>query len=414
MPRPREQMLRRLHLRLTAIWTAAWLLCVIVLCAVAIATHARLAQLDLASSARLRATAVYGLTWFDADGRFHDALLRKEPGVLDAGSDIWVIGEGPPPRVLLRPERPRFDLAEPFALAGAVIRGGGDLSREGRDRQGRAYLLQAKLTYDDHDRPIATILVLADPSARDATHAAFVRWTLLIAAGLGAFGILVGHGLSRRSLRPAIDSFAQQERFIAAAAHELRTPVARLQALCESAHDGGEPPARVLAKVERVATQTAGLVDQLLLLARLDAAASPLNKEPVRLDLLVEAILPEDARIVFHADESVVDADLRLVQTAVRNLIDNALLHGATDSADGHAEAPLEVSVRGRSVIVEDRGRGFPADRLQRLREPFVTGPASRGSGLGLAIVQHIAQLHGGELRLENRAGGGARAELAL
>ncbi|MGO4775014.1 hypothetical protein AB4084_05750, partial [Lysobacter sp. 2RAB21] len=78
MTRRREQVLRRLHLRLTAIWTAAWLLCVIVLCGVAIATHARLTQLDLASNLRLRATAVYGLTWFDAGGRFHDEVLRKE------------------------------------------------------------------------------------------------------------------------------------------------------------------------------------------------------------------------------------------------------------------------------------------------------------------------------------------------
>lgn len=103
MTRRREQVLRRLHLRLTAVWTAAWLLCVVALCSVAIATHARLAQLDLASSARLRATAVYGLTWFDGDGRFHDEVLRKEPDVIDSGGDIWVIGKGPPPKVLLRP-----------------------------------------------------------------------------------------------------------------------------------------------------------------------------------------------------------------------------------------------------------------------------------------------------------------------
>lgn len=413
MTRQRDQVLRRLHLRLTAIWTAAWLLCVIVLCGVAIATHARLAQLDLASSARLRATAVYGLTWFDADGRFHDEVLRKEPDVIDDASDIWVIGKGPPPKVLLRPDRPRFDLGEPFALADTVIRqgaDGGDIASEGRDRHGRAYLLQAKVTFDDRDRPIAAILVLADPSARDATHAAFVRWILLIAAVLAAFGIIVGYVLSRRSLRPAIASFEQQERFIAAAAHELRTPVARLQALCESAHDGREPPAQVLARVERVAMQTAGLVDQLLLLARLDAAASPVNKEPVRLDLLVEAILPDDREISFHADESVVNVDLRLVQTAVRNLIDNALLHAAeADTAE-----PIAVTVSGRKVIVEDRGPGFPETLLQRIHEPFVTGPASRGTGLGLSIVQHIAQLHGGQLRLENRVGGGARVELSL
>lgn len=410
MPRARERLLRGLHLRLSAVWTLAWLLCVAALCAVAILTHARLTQLDLASNLRLRATAVYGLAWFDADGRLHDDLLRKEPGLLDGDADIWVIGNGEPARALLAPARPRFDLADPFALADAAMRGGPEGALEGVDRRGRRYLLQAKETYDDRDRAIATILVLADPAARDAAQAAFVRRTLLIALGFALFGILVGHWLSRRSLRPAIASFEQQERFLAAAAHELRTPVARLQALCETAHDGREPPAQMLAKVERVAGQTAGLVDKLLLLARLDANAAPAAKEPVRLDLLVEAVLPEDREVDFRASESVVEADVRLIQTAVRNLIENALVHAA---ASGSAE-PVAVTVQVRTVIVEDRGPGFPADLLARLREPFVSGPGSPGSGLGLSIVQHIAQLHGGELRLLNRAGGGARVELIL
>ncbi|QQQ01913.1 sensor histidine kinase [Lysobacter enzymogenes] len=410
MPRARERLLRGLHLRLSAVWTLAWLLCVAALCAVAIATHARLAQLDLASSLRLRATAVYGLTWFDAQGRFHDETARKEPGLLDADADVWVIGNGEPAKVLLAPKRPRFDLADPFASADAALRDGPEGALEGRDRGGRPYLLQAKETYDERDRPVATILVLADPAARDAAQAAFVRHTLLIALGFALFGVLVGHWLSRRSLRPAIASFEQQERFLAAAAHELRTPVARLQALCETAHDGREPAAQVLAKVERVAAQTAGLVDKLLLLARLDASAAPASKEPVRLDLLVEAILPEDREIEFHAAESVVNADVRLIQTAVRNLIENALVHSVRTGA----AASVSVMVEAGKVIVEDRGPGFPADLLARLREPFVSGPGSPGSGLGLSIVQHVAQLHGGELRLSNRPGGGARAELVL
>ncbi|QWP78128.1 HAMP domain-containing histidine kinase [Lysobacter sp. K5869] len=410
MPRARDRLLRRLHLRLTAIWTAAWLLCVAALCTVAILTHARLTQLDLASNLRLRATAVYGLAWFDAEGRLHDEVLRKEPGLLDGDADIWVIGNGTPARVLLKPAKPRFDLADPFAVADAAMSEGPEGLREGRDRNGRAYLLQGKETYDDQDRAVATILVLADPAARDAAQAAFVRWTLLIAAAFAALGIVVGNVLSRRSLRPAIASFEQQERFLAAAAHELRTPVARLQALCETAHDGREPAEQVLGKVARVAGQTAGLVDKLLLLARLDAAAAPATKEAVRLDLLVEAVIPEDAAVELHATESVIDADVRLVQTAVRNLIENALVHAAkaTDTE------PVVVTVEANKVIVEDRGPGFPDELLARLREPFVSGPGSPGSGLGLSIVQHIAQLHGGEVRLSNRDGGGARVELVL
>lgn len=406
----RERLLRRLHLRLSAGWSAAWLLCVAVLCALAIVTHARLARVDFAAALQLRATAVYGLTWFDRDGGFHGELLRKEPGLIDGDSDVWVVVPGPPPRVVLQPAQPRFDLAGLPALAVAVVRGERELVQEGNDQRGQPYSLHAKVTYDDADRPVAAILVVADRSARDAAHAAFVRGTLLAAAAMAALGVLVGQALSRRALRPVVQSFERQERFIAAAAHELRTPVARLLALCESARSGDEAPAQALARAERVATQTAGLVEQLLLLARLDAAATPLARERVRLDLLVEAVLPEEADIAFHAVEGVVEADPRLLQTAVRNLVDNALIHGA-----GAASTPqVTVSVGERQVCVEDNGHGFPAELLQHIGEPFAAGPASAGSGLGLSIAQHIAYLHGGTLQLENRAEGGARAVLQL
>ncbi|WP_051884276.1 sensor histidine kinase [Lysobacter antibioticus] len=407
--RSREQVLRSLHLRLTASWTLAWLLCVATLCIVAISVHARLSQLDFESRMQLRATAIYGLTWFDERGAFHDEVLRKEPGVLDAGSDVWVIAPGPPDRILLQPGQPRFDPASPTALAASVLRRG-DFAEDGRDRRGRSYRLQAKLTYDHADRPIAAILVLADPGARDAAQAAFVRWTLLAVAVLAAVGVLVGNALARRSLRPVVQSFEMQERFIAAAAHELRTPVAGLLALCESADAGEAPPTQTLGRVNRIAAQTAGLVDKLLLLARLDSANAQLANEQVRLDLLVEAVLPEDGSVSLDACESVIRADPRLVQIAVRNLVENALAHAA---ADGTRE-PIAVTVRDRTVVVEDRGSGFPAELMQRLTEPFVARAASPGSGLGLSIVQHIAQLHGGRLRLENRAGGGARAILQL
>ncbi|MFK3650393.1 sensor histidine kinase [Lysobacter enzymogenes] len=409
MPHARDRVLRRLHLRLTAIWTAAWLLCVGALCAVAILTHAQLTQLDLVSNLRLRATAVYGLTWFDAQGRFHAEQARREPGLLDGDADIWVVGYGDP-KFLLKPERSRFEFPDAMEVFAPALRGGPEVTLEGRDVQGIPYLLVSKETYDDQDRPVATIVVLANRAAHDATQAAFVRRTLALALGFALFGILVGHWLSRRSLRPAIASFEQQERFLAAAAHELRTPVARLQALCETAHDGREPAGQVLGKVERVAGQTAGLVDKLLLLARLDAAATPAAKEPVRLDLLVEAVIPEDEAVEFHAVQSIIDADVRLVQTAVRNLIENALVHAAKTAHAG----PVIVTVEPGKVIVEDRGPGFPDGSLAHVREPFVSGPGSPGSGLGLSIVQHIAQLHGGELRLSNRPDGGARVELVL
>ncbi|MBX9402624.1 HAMP domain-containing histidine kinase [Lysobacter sp. BMK333-48F3] len=409
-PRPRDRRLRRLHLRLTLGWAGAWLLCVAALCALAIATHARLSRLDFESAMQLRASAVYGLTWFDERGAFHDELLRREPGVLDEAVDIWVIAPGTPPRVLLAPPRPRFDLQARFARVDAWVAGAQDFAEEGRDGRGRAYRLQARVTYDDQDRPRALILVVADPALRDAAQAAFVRNTLLIVAALAALGLLLGNLLARRALRPVVQSFEMQERFIASAAHELRAPVANLRALCESAAAGDDSPQRALDRVGDIALQASGLVDKLLLLARLDSGGAPLQKQSLRLDLLAEAALPDDGSVALEARESVVQADPVLLQSALRNLVENALAHGRRDGAP----AAVRVTVGAGWVTVEDDGPGFPESLRQRLAQPFVASAGSRGAGLGLSIVRHIAQLHGGSLSLENRESGGARAVLRL
>lgn len=408
--RSRDRTLRGLHVRLTLGWAGAWLLCIAALCGVAIATHARLSRLDFESAMQLRATAVYGLTWFDERGAFHSELLRKEPGVLDDGVDIWVVAPGTPERVWLAPQRPRFDLPLRSVLQRAWSSGARDFNEERRDLRGRPYRLQAKATYDNDDRRRAVILVVADPSLRDAAQAAFVRDTLLIVAGLAVVGLLIGNALARRSLRPVVQSFETQERFIASAAHELRAPVANLRALCESAEAGDETPQRAVARAGQIAMQASELVDKLLLLARLDAANPRLTKEPVRLDLLVEAVLPEDGSVALDAEASVVQADASLIQSAVRNLVENALAHGRQRDAG----ARVRVTVRAGRVAVEDEGPGFPAELMQRIAEPFVASAGSRGAGLGLSIVLQIVRLHGGALDLENRTPHGARATLRL
>ncbi len=409
MPNPRrEPLLRRLHLRMTTAWVLAWLLCVASLTWVAVATHARLGALDLESLLQLRATAVYGLTWFDQDGRFHDELLRKEQGVLDDKVDIWVIAPGSPQRVLLAPPKPRFNLASRFALASQVVRDEQTVAREGLDANGRRYRLYARVTYDDADAPRAAILVVADPRVRDAAHAAFNQRVAWLVAVLAAFGIALGNMLSRRALRPVMQSFDVQKRFIASAAHELRSPVASLQAICESA-DTATSCEQALRDTRRIVGHTAGVVEKLLLMARLDAPNARAQREPLRLDLLVESLLPEDVAIEFSANQSVVQADPHLLRAAVRNLLENGLRHGARNGA-----ASLKVRVQDRCITVEDGGPGFPADTLRHAGEPFQAGPHSAGAGLGLSIVQHVAWLHGGRLRLQNLQPHGAKASLEL
>ena len=111
-------------------------------------------------------------------------------------------------------------------------------------------------------------------------------------------------------------------------------------------------------------------------------------------------------------------ADGRLLEQALVNLIENALRHTSGDSADGGAvEVAVEVNeAAGRArLTVCDRGPGVPEAERARIFETFARGSTpSGGAGLGLAIVRAVAQVHGGEARVEAREGGGARFVLDL
>ena len=405
-----REALRRLYVEQTLGWAAAWLIGIVSLLTVAVTTHGRLSRRDLDAEIHLTGIAIYGLTWIDNAGVFHDEDLLVEPEVLARPYDVWVIGpgrHGRPGTVHLAPEKPRFRIESLERIAAGIVKSEEELFEDGVDAHGAAYRLYGVATYDDYDVPRAAILVAADPTPWKAAHARFVRETSLFAVALVAAGLFVGATLSRRALRPVLESIEQQKHFLAAAAHELRTPVASLRAVCESARTGEETSDDALERVSRLVVRTGGLVEELLLLARLDSAASVDHHQQIRLDLLVEAVLPEDGSIPLDATESIVEADPALLEAAVRNLVDNACVHG------GGAEK-VRVRVRGGEVVVEDDGPGFSDDLLERAVEPFVSRPGSPGTGLGLAIVRLIAERHGGRLILDHHQSGGARVTLRL
>ncbi|GAB3789224.1 sensor histidine kinase [Dyella agri] len=409
--RPYNAVYQRLYLKLTLSWALAWIVGVASLGVLAIHTNHRLGQAALEDMLRLRAMAVYGLTWFDAQGRFHDELLRKEPGILTGGVDIYVISQPPSDQVLLRPKRAIFNFSSPAELANANVDGEDGVIHEGRDNSGAAFLFLTTPTYDDADRVVATILVLGDPRATEAAQAVFTRNLLLAMTGLALLGLVVGNLLARQALRPVAETMDMRERFIAAAAHELRAPVANLLAICDSTTYGDTSLEDGFVQVRHVAKASAAMTDKLLLLAQLESSATGITKEKVRLDLLVEAALPEEHAIVTDLEASVVVADKRLLQIAARNLIENALTHGSPHDDTG---ASVRITVRQGTITIEDGGTGFSADQWATVREPFQKSPGSPGYGLGLAIVQHIAELHGGQLTLENLVPHGAKARLRI
>jgi len=211
---------------------------------------------------------------------------------------------------------------------------------------------------------------------------------------------------------------AQHRRFIADVAHELRTPLASLVAAADSL-DVEEPTVRHRAAVllRQQTRRLATLVEDLLEVSRFDAGAVVADRRPVDLGALAIEVAgsserPADVQVQVSGDP-VLLADPRRLHAVLRNLVANALAHGAP---------PVLVDVRGREdtveVLVADHGHGVPADLETVLFDRFVRGDPARGSGgsgLGLAIARSNAELHDGRLRLLTSAQGvGATFGLSL
>ena len=236
-----------------------------------------------------------------------------------------------------------------------------------------------------------------------------------------AFNRMLGHVESALGRRAA--SEARLRRFAADASHELRTPLAAIRGYAELAlrHPGPVPPdiEHALQRVESESERMSVLVDELLLLAQLDAGR-PLAQEPVDLTrLAIDAT--SDARVAASShrwllelpDEPVmVRGDEHRLHQVLANLMSNAAKHTPKGTvvtvalAAGEAPGTVELSVT-------DDGPGIPPELQPTLFERFVRGDSSRSrgsggaasTGLGLAIVNAVTAAHGGRVRVESKPG---------
>jgi two-component system OmpR family sensor kinase len=220
----------------------------------------------------------------------------------------------------------------------------------------------------------------------------------------------------------------QLRRFVADVSHELRTPLTSIRGYAELFRRGAasrpEDLATTMRRIEDEAQRMGVLVEDLLLLARLDEGR-PLGREPVDLAALAEDIAgdarvaqPDRAVTVFGADEpAVVPGDDHRLRQAVANLVFNALQHTPAGS-------PVEVRLvrRPADVVVEvvDHGEGLSMEDAPHVFERFWRPDASRtrqsggGAGLGLSIVASVAAAHGGSAEVGPTPGGGATFRLLL
>lgn len=219
-----------------------------------------------------------------------------------------------------------------------------------------------------------------------------------------------------------------QQRLIADASHELRSPITRLNlALGLLRRGAGSEFRGSLSRMERELERLEAMVGQLLTLSRLEALEKAPRLEPLDLARLVQEIAGDADFEAASTDRTVRLAELArctargdrdLLRSAVENVVRNAVKY-----TDPGTEVTIRLlfdeQARTATILVEDQGPGAPEDSLSRLFDPFyrVDGArtrASGGAGLGLAITRQVVHLHGGSARALNREPRGLEMRITL
>jgi two-component system OmpR family sensor kinase len=241
-------------------------------------------------------------------------------------------------------------------------------------------------------------------------------------------------GLALNAMLSQIEAaFAQRtasenrlRRFIADASHELRTPLTSVRGYSEMLRRGASESAAdadlARRRIEEESVRMSALVDDMLLIARLDQGR-PLETKPLDLQTIAgdaaadaRAVAPQREITLNTSGPVVVSGDDTRLRQVLGNLVRNALVHTPP-------RTPIEIGVTSQNgtarLSVADHGPGLKPEDLKRIFEPFFRADPSRsrdsgGAGLGLSIVTAVVTAHGGRVQVKETSGGGATFEVEL
>jgi two-component system, OmpR family, sensor kinase len=245
---------------------------------------------------------------------------------------------------------------------------------------------------------------------------------------IGRLGLALNGMLSQieAAFAERTESNNRLRRFIADASHELRTPLTSIRGYSEMLRRGANesPNDSELARrrIEEESVRMSTLVDDMLLIARLDQGR-PLERKPVDLQTIAtdaaddaRAVAPQRTITLSAPGSVVVEGDDLRLRQVVGNLVRNALVHTPQQTA-------VEIAVSTQNgtglMSVVDHGPGLQAKEMERIFEPFYRADPSRsrdsgGAGLGLSIVSAVVSAHGGQVNVKETSGGGVTFEVEL
>lgn len=251
----------------------------------------------------------------------------------------------------------------------------------------------------------------------------------LIGVGLGAIVALpAGLFLARRAMRPIDLAFARQRAFVADASHEFRTPLTLIRATTEYVQRLPDASPAVREELDGVLDEidaTSRLVDDLLVLARVDSAELPLRGQRTDLGELVRSVTGAVAPLadanglvlsVSIAQGVLAEVDPDRIRQVLRILLDNAV---AYTRAGGTIRVSVERHDSRARIAVTDTGVGIALEEQERVFDRFYRADRARaratgGTGLGLAIARELVQAHGGEIGMTSAPGRGTTVWFTL